>query len=114
MTSRTPNIWGDRNHRRVGLLGGSFNPAHDGHRHISLAALRALGLDEVWWLVAPQNPLKSTADMAGLADRYTRATAVADHPRLRVSIIEAYLARASPLTHWQRCAGAFPTRVSSG
>jgi nicotinic acid mononucleotide adenylyltransferase len=41
---------------RIGLLGGSFNPAHDGHHHISLVALRRLGLDRVWWLVSPQNP----------------------------------------------------------
>ena len=43
---------------RIGLLGGSFNPAHRGHRRISLAAMRVLGLDEVWWLVSPGNPLK--------------------------------------------------------
>ena len=50
---------------RIGLLGGSFNPAHRGHRHISLQAMRALGLDEVWWLVSPGNPLKEGAsDMA--------------------------------------------------
>ncbi len=42
--------------RRIGLLGGSFNPAHAGHRHISLEAMKRLGLDEVWWLVSPQNP----------------------------------------------------------
>ena len=46
---------------RIGLLGGSFNPAHRGHRRISLAAIRALGLDEVWWLVSPGNPLKEGA-----------------------------------------------------
>src|ERR671938_600551 len=46
---------------RIGLLGGSFNPAHRGHRHISLQAMRALGLDEVWWLVSPGNPLKAEA-----------------------------------------------------
>jgi nicotinate-nucleotide adenylyltransferase len=50
---------------RIGLLGGSFNPAHRGHRHISLEAMRVLGLDEVWWLVSPGNPLKEGAkDMA--------------------------------------------------
>ena len=50
---------------RIGLLGGSFNPAHGGHRHISLEAIRALGFDEVWWLVSPGNPLKEGAkDMA--------------------------------------------------
>ena len=43
--------------RRIGILGGSFNPAHEGHRAISLAALHRLGLDEVLWMVSPQNPL---------------------------------------------------------
>jgi nicotinate-nucleotide adenylyltransferase len=46
--------------KKIGLLGGSFNPAHEGHLHISLQALNLLGLDEVWWLVSPQNPLKPT------------------------------------------------------
>ncbi|MGL6043034.1 MAG: nicotinate-nucleotide adenylyltransferase, partial [Sandaracinobacteroides sp.] len=53
----------------VGLLGGSFNPAHAGHRRMSLAALQRLGLDEIWWLVSPQNPLKPVAGMAPLAAR---------------------------------------------
>ena len=55
--------------RRIGLLGGSFNPAHEGHRHVSLEALKRLGLDEVWWLVSPQNPLKSDDGMEPLASR---------------------------------------------
>ncbi len=73
----------------IGLLGGSFNPAHAGHRHISLEAMRLLGLDEVWWLVSPQNPLKDTRDMASHAVRIASARAVARHPRLHVSGIEA-------------------------
>jgi nicotinate-nucleotide adenylyltransferase len=77
--------------RRVGLLGGSFNPAHAGHRHISLSALRRLGLDEIWWLVSPQNPLKANADMAPMAHRMAKARAVAAHPRIRVSDIERVL-----------------------
>ncbi|HYD98509.1 MAG TPA: nicotinic acid mononucleotide adenylyltransferase, partial [Alphaproteobacteria bacterium] len=52
---------------RVGLLGGSFNPAHAGHRTMSLAALAQLRLDAVWWLVSPQNPLKPAAGMAPAA-----------------------------------------------
>jgi nicotinate-nucleotide adenylyltransferase len=44
----------------IGLLGGSFNPAHEGHRYISLVAMKRLGLDYAWWLVSPQNPLKET------------------------------------------------------
>lgn len=76
---------------RVGLLGGSFNPAHDGHRYVSLNALRSLGLDQVWWLVSPQNPLKPVAGMAPFADRLDGARRVARHPRIRVSDIEARL-----------------------
>ena len=63
---------------RIGLLGGSFNPAHRGHRHISLAAMRALGLDEVWWLVSPGNPLKEGAkDMAPFEARFASAERMA-------------------------------------
>lgn len=75
----------------MGLLGGSFNPAHGGHRRISLEVLRRLALDEVWWLVSPQNPLKPTAGMAPLAARLASARAVARHPRIRVTDIEARL-----------------------
>jgi len=75
--------------RRIGILGGSFNPAHQGHRDISLAALKYLGLDQVWWLVSPQNPLKDPQGMAPFKDRMAMARKVSDHPRLRVSDIEA-------------------------
>ncbi len=77
--------------RRIGLLGGSFNPAHDGHRHISLVALRTLALDQVWWLVSPQNPLKPRAGMAPLAERLAWARAVAAHPRIAVTDLESRL-----------------------
>jgi len=77
--------------RRIGLLGGSFNPAHDGHRHISLEALRRLGLDEVWWLVSPQNPLKSDDGMEPLATRIARARQVAHHPHIRIDAPELLL-----------------------
>jgi nicotinate-nucleotide adenylyltransferase len=77
--------------RRVGLLGGSFNPAHGGHLHISLEALKRLDLDEVWWLVSPQNPLKPRAGMATLENRLAGARALARHPRIRVSDIERRL-----------------------
>lgn len=59
--------------RRIGLLGGSFNPAHGGHRRVSLSALAALQLDAVWWLVSPGNPLKPKAGMAPLAARLASA-----------------------------------------
>jgi nicotinate-nucleotide adenylyltransferase len=75
--------------KRIGLLGGSFNPAHGGHRRISLAAMKALGLDEVWWLVSPGNPLKDGAkDMARYSDRFTSAKAMARQSRIRVSDFE--------------------------
>ena len=77
--------------RRIGLLGGSFNPAHAGHRHISVEALRRLGLDEIWWLVSPQNPLKPAAGMAPLAVRLASARCAARHPRIRPTAIEAQL-----------------------
>jgi nicotinate-nucleotide adenylyltransferase len=76
---------------RVGLLGGSFNPAHDGHRYVSLQALRRLGLDQVWWLVSPQNPLKPRAGTAPLADRLAIARRVAAHPRIKVLDLERRL-----------------------
>lgn len=77
--------------RRIGLLGGSFNPAHEGHRHISLIALRRLGLDEVWWLVSPQNPLKSSDDMAPFEERFASAQHMALHPRIKVTDLESRL-----------------------
>lgn len=77
--------------RRIGLLGGSFNPAHGAHRAISLLALRALALDEVWWLVSPGNPLKPQAGMAPLSARLARARAVARRAPIRVTAIEARL-----------------------
>jgi nicotinate-nucleotide adenylyltransferase len=73
------------------LLGGSFNPAHEGHRDISLAALAYLDLDEVWWLVSPQNPLKPADGMATFAERMAGARAMAHHPRIRVTDIEQRL-----------------------
>jgi nicotinate-nucleotide adenylyltransferase len=74
---------------RIGLLGGSFNPAHRGHRHISLAARRALGLDEVWWLVSPGNPLKEDADdMAPFAERLASAEKMAKGAKIRASDFE--------------------------
>src|SRR6478736_2696833 len=75
---------------RIGLLGGSFNPAHRAHRRISLEAMRALGLDEVWWLVSPGNPLKEGAkDMAPFSARFASAEEVARRAPIRVSGFEA-------------------------
>ena len=76
---------------RIGLLGGSFNPAHAAHRHISLAAMEQLRLDAVWWLVSPLNPLKSADDMAALPVRVARARVAARHPRILVKALETEL-----------------------
>lgn len=76
---------------RIGLLGGSFNPAHGGHRAISLFAREALGLDEVWWLVSPGNPLKAAKSMAPLPARLARAQRVARRAPIRATAIEQRL-----------------------
>lgn len=77
---------------RIGLLGGSFNPAHDGHLAISRYALKRLGLDQIWWLVSPQNPLKPARDMAPLGQRLDAAKKIAHtHPRITVTDIETQL-----------------------
>ncbi len=78
--------------RRIGLLGGSFNPAHDGHIHIAREALKRLDLDEVWLLVSPQNPLKSARDMAPLATRLAGAKArCAVDPRIHALALETLM-----------------------
>lgn len=77
---------------RIGLLGGSFNPPHDGHVHVSEAALKKLHLDYVWWLVSPQNPLKPARGMASFAKRLEAAKRYANrHPRMIATGIEAEL-----------------------
>lgn len=74
----------------IGLLGGSFDPAHAGHVNITKAALTRFGLDAVWWMVSPGNPLKTNGP-APLFDRMQAATAMMQHPRVRVTDIEARL-----------------------
>ena len=74
---------------RIGLFGGTFDPPHQAHRAASLIALRRLGLDRVWWLVTPGNPLKDTRGLAPLKARIAAARALARHPRIDVSGIEA-------------------------
>lgn len=74
---------------KIGLLGGSFNPAHKGHLHIAELALEHYGLDYIWWLVTPQNPLKDTTDMAPYEDRHASAVKiVAGHPKMIVTHLE--------------------------
>jgi nicotinate-nucleotide adenylyltransferase len=76
---------------KTGLLGGSFNPAHRGHRQISIFAARALGLDEIWWLVSPGNPLKPAAGMAPLSARLLSAKRAARGLPIKVTAIEQRL-----------------------
>ncbi|WP_289041257.1 nicotinate-nucleotide adenylyltransferase [uncultured Aliiroseovarius sp.] len=71
----------------IGLLGGSFDPAHQGHAHITREGLRRFGLDRVWWLVTPGNPLKANGP-APIADRMARAREVMQHPRVCITDIE--------------------------
>ncbi len=74
----------------IGLLGGSFDPAHEGHAHITREAIKRLHLDQVWWLVSPGNPLKARQP-APLPDRMARARQVIDHPKVRITDLEARL-----------------------
>ena len=74
----------------IGLLGGSFDPPHEGHVHITKSALKRFGLDRIWWLVSPGNPLKAQGP-APLAERMQAADALMQHPRVTVTDIEAQL-----------------------
>ena len=78
-------------HKRIGILGGSFNPAHRGHLHVSRQALDLMQLDEVWWMVSPQNPLKSSEGMADFNMRLKSASVAAADKRIRVTDIEIEL-----------------------
>lgn len=82
--------------QRIGLLGGSFNPPHAAHVLISETALKRLGLDRVWWLVTPGNPLKSHGELAPLAERMAACRQLARDPRIVVTGVEAHLP--SPFT----------------
>ena len=99
-----------RSGARTGLLGGSFNPAHGGHRAISLAAVEALGLDEVWWLVSPGNPLKPAQGMAPLAARVRSARAMARRAPIRVTAIERELGTRFTIDTLRALKRRFPRR----
>jgi len=75
-------------HQRIGLFGGSFNPAHEGHRQVALYALKRLKLDWVWWLVSPQNPLKTTDETADYAERFAFTKKLAQHSKFIVTDLE--------------------------
>ncbi len=76
---------------RVGLFGGTFNPPHAGHRLVSTVALSRLGLDQIWWLVTPGNPLKANDGLPPLDARMAAARDLADHPRIVVTGLEAQI-----------------------
>lgn len=73
----------------IGLLGGSFNPPHDGHLHISELVLARARLDRFWWIVTPGNPLKDHGNLAPLADRVAACREIARHPRIDITAFEA-------------------------
>ena len=95
---------------RTGLLGGSFNPAHRAHRALSLHALRRAGLDEVWWLVSPGNPLKPQKGMAPLPARFAAARRVARRAPVRVTAIEAELGTRYTADTLRRLVRRYPRR----
>ena len=95
----------------TGLLGGSFNPAHRGHRRISLAAIGALDLDELWWLVSPGNPLKEAAgDMAPLAARLASARAMARGTRIVPTAVEQSMGTRYTVDTLTRLVRRYPRR----
>ncbi|WP_245262693.1 nicotinate-nucleotide adenylyltransferase [Ensifer sp. BR816] len=75
----------------VGLFGGSFNPPHDGHVLVAETALRKLGLDQLWWMVTPGNPLKDRNNLAPLAERIATSEKIARNPRIKVTAFEQAL-----------------------
>lgn len=93
---------------RVGLFGGSFNPAHEGHAHVAETAQVRLGLDRVIWLVSPQNPLKPVAGMARLAERMASARRYARGPAMIVSDAEGRIGSRYTLDTLRVLQGRFP------
>lgn len=95
---------------RTGLLGGSFNPAHGGHRAISLNAIDALGLDDLWWLVSPGNPLKDAKGMAPLPARLASAQHMARRSPIRATGLEAELGTRYTVDTLRKLVRRYPNR----
>lgn len=95
---------------RTGLLGGSFNPAHGGHRAISLNAIDALGLDDLWWLVSPGNPLKDAKGMAPLPARLASAQRMARRSPIRATGLEAELGTRYTVDTLRKLVRRYPNR----
>lgn len=100
-----PHRW---RHMRIGLLGGSFNPPHEGHEHISLAAMHGLQLDMVWWLVTPQNPLKTEQPLS-LEQRVSMSRNLIRSPKIIVSDIERDLGTSVTFQSVQKLKKYHPT-----
>jgi nicotinate-nucleotide adenylyltransferase len=94
----------------TGLLGGSFNPAHGGHRAISLAAIEALELDDFWWLVSPGNPLKPASGMAPFQARFASALRASTHSPINVTGIERELGTRYTIDTLRALIRRFPRR----
>jgi len=94
----------------IGLLGGSFNPAHGAHRRVSLFALDALGLDEVWWLVSPGNVLKSAEGMASVGARVSSARELARCAPIRVTAIEQQMGTRFTVDTLRKLKGRYPKK----
>jgi len=91
----------------IGLLGGSFDPAHEGHAHITREALKRMGLDRVWWLVSPGNPLKAHQP-APLVERLARAQVVMRHPKVVITGLEATLGTSTTADTLDRLKAMYP------
>ena len=88
--NRFPRFFSDNRSINVGLMGGSFNPAHKGHLFIAITALKKLNLDEIWWLLTPQNPLKNSHGLKSINFRLNQTKSIAVNPKFRVLSLENY------------------------
>lgn len=107
MISRGPDFPAASPGQVIGLLGGSFDPPHAGHAHITREALKRFGLDQVWWLVSPGNPLKKQGP-APMARRLAAARLVMDHPRVRITDLEARIGTRYTAATLERLQALYP------